>query len=50
MLPRQRAAKQKMMFFRHVIRANGMEKDMMLACGEERREAVRGRGGWRKYT
>jgi len=29
---RHRAAKQK--FFGHVMRANGMEKGMMLACGE----------------
>ena len=37
MLLRQRAAKQKMMFFSHVMRANGMEKDMMLACRERSR-------------
>jgi len=45
----QRAAKQKMMFFGQVMRANVMEKDMMLACGEGR-EADQGRSGWRKYT
>src|SRR6218665_3992881 len=47
---RQRAANQKMMFFGHVMRANGIEKDMMLACGEGRgKRGLRGRGGWRKY-
>jgi len=25
------------------MKANGMEKDMMLACGEERREAIQGK-------
>src|SRR6218665_2406836 len=35
---RQRAAKQKLMFFGHMMRANGMEKDMMLAYGEGRRK------------
>jgi len=35
---RQRAAKQKLMFFGHVMRANGIEKDMMLANGEGRRK------------
>ena len=38
---RQRAAKQKMMFFCHVIRANGMETNMMLACREGRRKTGR---------
>ena len=37
----QRATKQKMMFFGHVMRADGLEKEMMLACGEGRR-----RRGW----
>ena len=35
---RQRAAKQKMTFCGHVMRANSMEKDMMLTCGEGRRK------------
>jgi len=40
---RQRAAKQKMMFFGHVMRADGMEKDMMMDCGEGRRKRGRTR-------
>jgi len=40
---RQRASKQKMMFFGHVMRANGMEKDVMLACDEGRRKRGRPR-------
>jgi len=43
---RQREAKHKMMFFGHVMRANGMEKDMMLACGEERWKRGRPRKRW----
>ena len=43
---RQRAAKQKMVFFGHVMRANGMEKDMMLACGKGRRKRGRPRKKW----
>ena len=39
---RQRAAKQKMLFFGHVMRANGLEKEEMLPC-REGRELVRGR-------
>jgi len=30
-----------MLLFGHVMRANGMEKDMMLACGEGRRKRDR---------
>jgi len=36
---RQRTAKQKMLFFGHMMRANGLEKEMMLACGERRRSS-----------
>ena len=43
---RQMAAKQKMEFFGHVMRTNGMEKDMMLACGEGRRKRGRPRKKW----
>jgi len=47
--PRQRGAKHKMLFSGHVMHANGLEKEMMLACGEGR-EVVQERDGWRKYT
>src|SRR6218665_1668672 len=47
----QRTTRHTMMFFVHVMRANGLEKEMMLACGE-----VGGGGGdgrekseWRRY-
>ena len=43
---RQRAVKQKMMFFGHVMQANGMEKDMILACGEGRRKRSCPRKRW----
>ena len=33
----QRATRQKMIFFGQVMRADGLEKQMMLACGEGRR-------------
>src|SRR6218665_4008007 len=45
---RQRAAKQKMMFFSHVMRANGIENDMMLACFEGRRKRGRPKKKWMK--
>ena len=35
-----------MMFFGHVMRANGNEKDMMLACGEGRRKRGRPKKKW----
>ena len=38
---RQRAAKQKLMFIGHVMRANGIEKNMMLAYREGRRKRSR---------
>jgi len=38
---RERAAKQKMIFFGHVMRANSMEKDMMMSCCEGRRKRGR---------
>src|SRR6218665_1069352 len=47
---RQRAAKQKMMFFGHVMQANSMENEMMLACGEGRRKRGRSRKRWMKET
>src|SRR6218665_2912019 len=43
---KQRAAKQKTMFFCPVMRANGMEKNMMLAQGEGRRKRGRLRKRW----
>jgi hypothetical protein len=42
----QRAARQKMAFFGHVMRANGLEKEMMLACGEGRRRRGCPRRRW----
>jgi hypothetical protein len=42
----QRAARQKMAFFGHVMRANGLEKEMMLACGEGKRRRGRPRRRW----
>ena len=42
----QRAARQKMAFFGHVMRANGLEKEMMLACGEGKRKRGRPRRRW----
>jgi hypothetical protein len=35
-----------MAFFGHVMRANGLEKEMMLACGEGRRRRGRPRRRW----
>ena len=35
-----------MMFFGHVMRANGLEREMMLACGEGRRKRGRPRRRW----
>ena len=43
---RQRAARQKLMYFGHVMRADGLEKEMMLACGEGRRGRGRPRKRW----
>ena len=40
------AARQKMTYFGHVMRANGMEKEMLLACGEGRRSRGRPRRRW----
>src|ERR1700733_12711757 len=42
----QRAERQKLMFFGHVMRADGMEKEMMLACGEGERRRGRPRKRW----
>ena len=42
----QRAIRQKMAYFGHVMRANGMEKEMMLACGEGKRRRGRPRKRW----
>ena len=39
----ERATRQKMMFFRHVMRADGVEKEIMLAYGEGRRGRPRKR-------
>src|SRR6218665_1315631 len=33
----ERATRQKMMRFEHVMRTNGLEKEMMLSCGDGRR-------------
>src|ERR1700733_6545060 len=42
----QRAARQKLMFFGHVMRSDGLEKEMMLACGEGERRRGRPRKRW----
>src|SRR6218665_2280526 len=42
----QKAIRPKMMFFGHVMRADGLEKEMMLACGEGRRRRGRPRKRW----
>ena len=42
----QRAIRQKLMYFGHVMRAEGMEKEMVLACGEGRRIRGRPRTRW----
>lgn len=42
----QRASRQKMSYFGHVMRADGLEKEMMLACGEGRRRRGRPRRRW----
>src|SRR6218665_788621 len=47
---RQRAAKQKLMFYGHMMRANGMEKDMMLAYGEGKRKRDRPMKRWMEET
>src|SRR6218665_2010815 len=44
----QRATKQKMMILEHVMRANGLEKEMMLACGDGRRRRGLPREIWMK--
>ena len=43
---RQRAARQKTMNFGHVMTADGLEKQMMLSCGEGRRGRGRPRRRW----
>jgi len=43
---RQRAMRQKVTYFGHVMRADGMEKEMMLACGEGKRGRGRPRKRW----
>src|SRR6218665_1585702 len=43
---RQRVAKKKMILLSHVMRANGMERDMMMAWGEGRRKRCRPRKRW----
>jgi hypothetical protein len=42
----QRAIRQKLTYFGHVMRADGMEKEMMLACGEGTRRKGRPRTRW----
>src|ERR1700733_6328717 len=42
----QRAARQKLIFFGDVMRADGLEKEMMLACGEGERRRGRPRKRW----
>ena len=42
----QRIARQNMVSFGHVMRADGLEKEMMLACGEERRRREWPRKSW----
>src|SRR6218665_1196791 len=44
----QRATKQKMMILEHMMRANGLEKEMMLACGDGRRRRGLPRKIWMK--
>ncbi len=43
---RQTALRRKLAFCRHVMRSNGMEKEMMLACGEGNRKRGRPRKKW----
>jgi hypothetical protein len=43
---RGRATRQKMRFFGHVMRADGLEKEMMLAYGEGKRKRGRPRRRW----
>ena len=42
----QTVLRRKLVFFGHVMRSNGLEKDMMLACGEGRRKQGRPRKRW----
>src|ERR1700733_11049127 len=39
----QMAIRRKLGFFRHSMRSKGLEKEMMMACGEGRRERGRSR-------
>ena len=43
---RQTAFRRKLVFFGHVMRSDGMEKEMMLACGEGKRKTGRPRKKW----
>ena len=42
----QTAIRRKLGFFEHVMRSDGLEKGMILACGEGRRRRGRPRRRW----
>jgi len=42
----QEAARRKLGYFGHIMRSNGLEKELMLACGEGRRRRGRPRMKW----
>ena len=42
----QMALRRKLGFFGHIMRSKGLEKEMMLACGEGRRKKGRPRIKW----
>jgi hypothetical protein len=42
----EKATRQKLMYFGHVMRTNGLEKEMMLGCGEGKRGRGRPRMRW----
>jgi len=43
---KQSATKRKLCYFGHVLRSNGLEKELMTACGEGRRRRGRPRIRW----
>ena len=42
----EKATRQKLMYFGHVMRTSGLEKEMMLGCGEGKRGRGRPRMRW----
>ena len=42
----QMAIRRKLGFFGHIMRSKGLEKEMMMACGEGRRKRGRPREKW----